>query len=385
MDAFKFDGMDIDWEYPGDLNRGGTVNDRRNLAFFLQEFQAANARRQRRLMLTMSVAAGAAGRTGLDMPAMIRTLDFVNIMTYDFHGPWESQVNHQAPWKDPLGGSLSIASTLDFFIRMARWPKWKLNLGLATFGRSWQLQPVPCRLPVGALVGPGAKASGPGPAAKCTGEAGYIGWMEIRELVAGGAKVAIVPEAMTAYLVTPDDMWVSFDLPQTQWMKVMEVQRMGLGGVMVWAADLDDSASTMLRVIKYRQNPGSYRQYLRRPVRPLPIRRPKTNGTRLTCVVPAGSGGVSIAAGDTQGLLCGGGSVGNGACANRALCCSQWGHCGVGPGFCALERGCMGGPCLSLPGVGPAPSNGTSLTDSRAQYAEMSALKGALGGGARPE
>lgn len=39
---------------------------------------------------------------GVDMPAAQRHLDFVNIMTYDYHGPsWEpGTVNYLAPWTD---------------------------------------------------------------------------------------------------------------------------------------------------------------------------------------------------------------------------------------------------------------------------------------------
>lgn len=56
--------IDIDWEYPGDLNRGGTVQDKRNLGLFFREFRAEQRRRGRRYLLTMSTAATAAGRAG---------------------------------------------------------------------------------------------------------------------------------------------------------------------------------------------------------------------------------------------------------------------------------------------------------------------------------
>lgn len=37
---------------------------------------------------------------------------------------------------------------------------------------------------------------------------------------------------------------------------------------------------------------------------------------------------------DMAAVLCGGGSVGNGVCADDSQCCSLWGHCGTGYDFC---------------------------------------------------
>ncbi|KAL4419580.1 hypothetical protein ABPG77_003606, partial [Micractinium sp. CCAP 211/92] len=380
LDRFGFEGIDIDWEYPGDLNRGGTAQDKRNLGLFFREFRAEQQRRGRRYLLTMTTAAGAAGRAGLDMPAMISTLDYISIMTYDFHGAWELRVNHHTPWKDPQGGTLDIVSTLDFYTRVAKWPKSKLNLGLVTYGRSWKLLPATCTAAPGLPSPPGSQASGPGPASKCTGEAGFHSWAEIRRMIATGLmKVAIDRTAKAAYLETPAREWISFELPETLWMKGVAARQLGLGGLMVWTADLDDSSSTMLKVAKYGQNPGSYMQYLPRPKAPPPLKRPEkpakpaSAAAAVAGATPCGAV-AGAAAQAAAGLRCGGGSVGNGACAALGLCCSQWGHCGAAPLYCALEAGCLGGPCRSYAGTPfgrPPPANGTSMTDSRAVYASM--------------
>ena len=57
--------LDIDWEYPGALDRGGTIDDKQNYADFCFEFKAEVARRGgKQYLLTMAVAAGAYGRSG---------------------------------------------------------------------------------------------------------------------------------------------------------------------------------------------------------------------------------------------------------------------------------------------------------------------------------
>lgn len=51
-----------------------------------------------RLMLTAAVPAGKSNiDAGFDIPNVVRSLDFVNIMTYDLHGSWDSSTGHNSP------------------------------------------------------------------------------------------------------------------------------------------------------------------------------------------------------------------------------------------------------------------------------------------------
>ena len=34
---------------------------------------------------------------GYDVPSLSRDLDFINVMTYDYHGHWDSKTGHVAP------------------------------------------------------------------------------------------------------------------------------------------------------------------------------------------------------------------------------------------------------------------------------------------------
>lgn len=55
-------------------------------------------------------------------------------------------------------------------------PKEKLNVGLATYGRSFTLTSA-------ANSKPGAPSSGPSPAGKYTGEAGFLAYYEVKKLL----------------------------------------------------------------------------------------------------------------------------------------------------------------------------------------------------------
>lgn len=61
-----------------------------------------------RLLLTAAVPASfEAIAAGYDVPEISKYLDFINVMTYDFHGQWERQVGHNSPLK-PLEGENGV-------------------------------------------------------------------------------------------------------------------------------------------------------------------------------------------------------------------------------------------------------------------------------------
>jgi chitinase len=82
---YEFDGVDLDWEFPGE--RGGSPDDKVNFAIFLKEFrQAINEELidEDRESLILSAAVGAGRRRvelGYDIKAMVKELDFINMMT----------------------------------------------------------------------------------------------------------------------------------------------------------------------------------------------------------------------------------------------------------------------------------------------------------------
>uniref|UniRef100_A0AC35FQC0 GH18 domain-containing protein n=1 Tax=Panagrolaimus sp. PS1159 TaxID=55785 RepID=A0AC35FQC0_9BILA len=81
INHYGFDGIDIDWEYP----KGDDYN---NYVTLLKELKQADNSK----LLTAAVTADAETvDEGYNVKEMAKHLDYVNVMTYDFHGDWEQQ------------------------------------------------------------------------------------------------------------------------------------------------------------------------------------------------------------------------------------------------------------------------------------------------------
>lgn len=239
--AGVFDGIDVDWEYPAACGLScGTPADRQNFTALMAEFRRQLDAVRPGLLLTVAVGAGIDKIRVTDPGDYHRYLDFINVMTYDFHGGWDARTNHHTALfdsaADPSTGDQRLYNTNDAIeAYLSRGvPADKLTLGIGFYGRGWSNVP---------NVNNGLYQSGRPAAGKY--EAGVEDWKELRKL---GWPAYTDPVAKAAWIYNGNTFW-SFDTPELITEKMGYVKAQGLGGAFFWEFSGDDAQGTLVNAI----------------------------------------------------------------------------------------------------------------------------------------
>nr|VVV04488.1 Chitinase A [Aliivibrio wodanis] len=266
LKTWKFyDGVDIDWEFPGgdgaSATGGDPVNDGPAYVALMQELRAMldelSAETGKTYELTSAIGAGYDKIEDVDYAAASQYMDYIFAMTYDFFGGWNNVVGHQTalncgshmsqgecdgtglddkgePRKGP---AYTITNAIDLLLAQGVDAK-KLVVGAAMYARGWTgVTRESMTDPTNPMTGVGnGKVAG-------SWEAGVIDYKDVitRYENKAGVEVGYDEIAQAAYAYDPSNGdLVTYDNKKSVLAKGEYVRSLGLGGLFAWEIDADN-------------------------------------------------------------------------------------------------------------------------------------------------
>ncbi len=250
LERHRLDGLDVDWEYPGQkgLNNTNRHEDKVNCTALLAEARAAldkaGKAAGKRYLLTMATGTNDSWIEHTEMDKLHASLDFVNLMTYDMAGDWDPVTAHHSPlFTNPASPKgRSCATAVDLFLA-AGVPAGKIVLGAPFYGKAWGEVP-PAE---NGLYQPGKRVT----------ERLRTNFRDIKTNLEG--KDAFVrywdDTAKAPYLYNAEKrIFISYEDEQSIGLKGSYVKERGLAGIMFWEYN-GDSEGKLLDAINRALRP----------------------------------------------------------------------------------------------------------------------------------
>jgi len=238
------DGLDIDWEYPGQKGVGNPyrAEDKENCTALVAELRAAldrlGAPQGKHYLLTMATQAADVWLAHTEMDQLQRDLDFVNLMAYDQTGDWDAVTGHHAPlFSNPESSNPNSAALVVTHYLSAGVPARKLVLGVPFYGHAWGEVPA---------TGHGLFQIG-----KKAPEGLATAFKDIRTLLAGPSGYTRYWDdiSMAPYLYdAAGRTFISYEDEQSVREKARFVVDRGLAGIMFWAHGNDPDGTLQTAV-----------------------------------------------------------------------------------------------------------------------------------------
>lgn len=245
--AGLFDGIDIDWEWPGSAGDTGTAyrpEDKRNLTALVHEFRtqldAYGKKRRTHYDLSAFVpTAPAKIDAGFEVRKVMRDFDFVNLQGYDFHVSGETTTAQQSALR--ARDDFSVDSTVNAWLQRGA-PARKLVMGMPFYGQGWTGV-------TGGGDGMGQPVTGgPAPATWANGSEDYKALKKLAE--SGTYKLYRDRRNDSAWLFDGTTLW-TYDDPQVLTAKTAYIRHRGLGGAMFWSLDGDTSNGELMTAVDH--------------------------------------------------------------------------------------------------------------------------------------
>ena len=226
----KYDGADVDWEVPGN------PEEQRRMEALVKALR----QKAPKAILTSAFPATDWSGKWYATENLAPYLDFINVMTYDFHGPWGDHAGHNAPLyptpQDKKDGQECAASSMDYWLKTKKWPADKLLFGLPSYGRGFKA----------ATLGAAAKGEYPG---------SYVSYFDaLKRHPRPAMDSKFDADAQVPYLEKKDGTeCVSYENGESaKLQRGAFARKLGLAGFFFWeiAQDFDGKTNPLVRAAR---------------------------------------------------------------------------------------------------------------------------------------
>lgn len=243
----KLDGIDIDWEYPGQRgdNNKFRPEDKQNFTLMFMELRREldklGAETGKKYLLTAALGASQAFLDNTEMVKVGQILDYLYLMTYDFNGPNGMAGHHTNLYSyNPNGSSPSADQSIKNFI-VAGVPANKLGIGVAFYGRAIDVS----NSENNGLLQPRLRVT-EGTTAPSAGQAGGYTRLKETAIDRNGYKRFWDKKAKAPYLFNPEKkVFITYDDERSVKLKSRYVKKNKLAGIFFWEYFADPSGDLL--------------------------------------------------------------------------------------------------------------------------------------------
>ncbi|RDW72347.1 glycoside hydrolase family 18 protein [Aspergillus mulundensis] len=241
MATYEFDGVDLDWEYPVDTDRGGSEDDFDNFTALLKKVKQKVKGAGSSKGLSITLPSSYWYMQHFDIVKMEPYVDWFNIMSYDLHGTWDMPDKNVGPYLNAHTNITELQTSLDLLWRNNIDPD-KVVLGMAFYGRSFTVVDPSC-------TEPGCEYISAGNAGNCSNTAGILLNPEIKNIISDNKLKPTLHKDAGVKALSWESQWVAYDDEDTWKLKAEWASKQCISGVMVWALSQDDDSASNAKAL----------------------------------------------------------------------------------------------------------------------------------------
>ncbi|TYP73965.1 glycosyl hydrolase family 18 protein [Paenibacillus methanolicus] len=237
---YGFDGIDIDWEYPVAGGAAGNINrpeDKTNFTLLMQKLReklnAQSLKDGKTYLLTFASAVGGSYLNNVEIAKLAAISDYINLMSYDIHGTWETMTGFNAPlYRDPASKftwETSVSDAIALYLKAAV-PADKIVMGIPFYGTKYTNV---------ASAGSGLYQtySGGGSVTYADLKSSFIGLNGYTRYFNADSKVPYLWNGST---------FISYDDAESIGHKAAYIKSQNLAGAMIWSLGYDTTNGELL-------------------------------------------------------------------------------------------------------------------------------------------